>query len=447
MTELQMKKINLPSGLEFLITALMVIFVNVFSFYTQDLISYNEGKGWDGVDYYKIADDISNNMVPEARAPFVYRIGTPFLASIVEPQNLMAAFTKINIIASSLIPFALLFWISLFYRGLFFRILPVALFSFTWHAPIRMTYFYPIHTDPLAILIMLVLLITLNFLFNNEISKSANQKLFVLFTLLTIIGAFFREICLIPALLYLLVSIKINKPIFNNELNRSKLNLVQRIKSTFHAFELKNKMAFIPILTGFVVLFGIKLFVMNTVSYSFWGAAISWIYRKSFFMYIHSWLIAFGPILFVLIYHFKESYNFLRTNQLSGFFIIIIALLGLAGGSDTERIIYWSMPIVYIMIIKILSINKEIYKNAFMIFYMVVIQLISMRLFWVIPDYPNNYSSKIPILTSIGSDFPYLDLWTWHGNLKTNLLSFLGYVIAFIIFYSIHKVISLKKVG
>lgn len=438
---------KLPTGLELLLTALLVLSVNFLSWQLQIQISHNDGQGMDGVEYFNMADAIANGQTPTARAPFVYRIGTPLLVATFFPYDLMKGFQYINIISGSLIPFALLFWISLYYRQRILRLLPVLLFSLTWHSPLRLSWYYPVHSDPLAVLLLVILLIMMYHLFSNDNNLKKKTKLMILFAITTILGVLVREICLVPALLYLLANIQISKRDSTHEYNTQKFkeknssNFIQNYKNFFRQFrrylpniQIFNKLSFIPVILGIVTIFTIKLFVESTVSYSFAGAAFSWIYRKSVLMYVHAWLIAFGPILFIIFIKYRTAIQFLKENKLSAYYLLIIAFMGLAGGSDTERIVFWAMPVVYLMIVRIISENVKLFSSKLIIAILGVAQIINMRVFWAIPDYPNEYSSINPVLTPIGNKFPLLDLWTWHGDLKVNMISFAGYAVLFIIF-------------
>jgi hypothetical protein len=304
-----------------------------------------------------------------------------------------------------------------------------------------------------------VLLIMMYHLFSNDNNLTKRTNLLILFAITTIFGVLVREICLVPALLYFLANIQISKR--DSEIgynaqnieNQSSSNFIQNYKNNFRQFQrylpkiqIFNKLSFIPIIVGIVALLSIRLFVESTVPYSFAGAAFSWIYRKSVLIYVHAWLIAFGPVLFIIFVKYRSAMRFLKDSRLSAYYLIIIAFMGLAGGSDTERIVFWAMPVVYLMIVRIITENIKLFSSKLIIAILGVAQIINMRVFWAIPDYPNEYSSINPVLTPIGNKFPLLDLWTWHGDLKVNMISFAGYVVLFIIFAIIVKYYERKVI-
>ncbi len=426
---------NTPKIIELIITILIIVIVNLFSYLFQSPITNNDGKGMDGVEYYKVAEDFVNNKTPEAKAPFVYRIGTPYLVSFFFENDLLNGFKTINIIAGSFIPIMLLFWISLFYNSSFLRILPVVLFSLTWHSPLRLSWYYPVHSDPIAVLILLKLLFLL-YLVSKDESKYIifNQNLLqISFILLTFIGVFFREICVIPAFIFSLKAI--NFDITN--LKSFKFDNFKRIQYIY----------LIPLIFGIFGIIITHILVNPIGSYSFLGALGLWIYQKSIVMNFHALIIAFGPIIYIIFFTYLDAWNFLKKEKDLLVFLIIILFLSFAGGSDTERIIYWSFPIVYLLIINSIIKNKEKVVNILFLSIITLGQIINMRIFLTTPDYPNNYSSVLPILTPIANKFPFLDLFTMHGYWKVNVLSFFEYIILMIIAYFIFNYIKINNIN
>ena len=88
-----MKKI-----IEISLILIVFILVNIQSIFYQSQISYNNGQGWDGVEYYKTAQAFKDNIKPLAKAPFVYRIGTPYLAQLTSPSDINFGFKTVNIL-------------------------------------------------------------------------------------------------------------------------------------------------------------------------------------------------------------------------------------------------------------------------------------------------------------------------------------------------------------
>ncbi len=143
-----MKGKNLKLIGEIIFLIILYLLINSFSSRYQKIISYNEHKGWDGEHFYKTAQSFINGEKPSGRAPFIYRIGTPYIVSrLYNSENLIKGFSDINKIAAFLYALLLYIWIRDFISGTSVRILLMFLFLSQWHNWIRLVYFYPVHVD------------------------------------------------------------------------------------------------------------------------------------------------------------------------------------------------------------------------------------------------------------------------------------------------------------
>jgi hypothetical protein len=100
-------------------------------------IAVNGGRGWDGAPYYSVAEQLSAGKPPVEEAPFVYRIGTPLLAALVSPGDLMAGFIVINAAANALTAMLFLLWLRIHPPDRSIRRALFTPFAVMWHAPIR----------------------------------------------------------------------------------------------------------------------------------------------------------------------------------------------------------------------------------------------------------------------------------------------------------------------
>ncbi len=388
------------------IAALLILAYLIVGFTFQKQISHNDGKGFDGVHYNQLATDFVNNETPTAKSPFVYRIGTPYVVSVFFTDDLMTGFKSVNLVFAVMSIFLILVFLRLYIDDERIIVLLVALYIIYWQAPLRLSIYYPVHTDPASIAFMLASLIAVT----NIIRDKSKRVNLILLTLLTGVSVFFREICLVPAMALAFssfVSLKERKIAFN--------------------FPKKNQLIyFIPMIVGLLGYIVIISSVNKSDDSTFFGATLGWLYEKSAAKYFHALMMAFGPILILAIYNIRNGIQFLKSEPHLLFFVVVMLLVGLVGGSDTERLLYWSMPVVYILIGKFLSARGAL-LNWQIIALIAITQLISTRAFLFIPDYPNDFSSVIPFLTPLTSEFPLFDLWSWHGNPKMNIFSFLQY--------------------
>lgn len=105
----------------------------------------------------------------------------------------------------------------------------------------------------------------------------------------------------------------------------------------------------------------------------------------------------------------------------------MILFVSYAGGSDTERLIMWGIPGIYLMLSSVIISNKETIMSKLLITVLIISQLLSNRAFFLTPDYNENEVSVFPFLTPITNNFPYLDLWVIHANSRFILISAIEY--------------------
>lgn len=394
--------------LEVAVILIAFIVVNSLTFAFQKPISFNDGKGWDGRSYYKVAEDFSRGLSPKADAPHVYRIGTPLLASLLFKDNLLFSFKITNLIANTFLVFLLIIWLRLYITDWRIRVLLSILYLTQWHGPIRFVHFYPAYVDPWALVFLLAGLIGIH-----KARTNPTLPLICGLSLITLVGVMFREIVILVSIALLFST---NPVIWDR-------NSVFSVR-TVNKFPL---MYFIPFLFGLLGIAGVHVLVEQTSTVWFIKSAVRWAYNKPLLTYVHAWFIAFGPILIIIVYHWREALAFLGKHQFQLILLIAIALLAYIGGSDTERFLFWSLPVIYVLIGKALENNTSLLKSSPLLIVIGLSQCISQRLFWTLPDFPNTFPHSLPIFTSIGSKVPYLDLWSYHGNRLVQFISLSQY--------------------
>lgn len=395
------------------IFALVALFIgmNLFSHFYQVPIAINEGKGFDGVHYYKITEDLKQGLRPEAYAPFVYRMGLPFLIAKFGSHDIFKSFGLINLMANSISLLLIILWVRKFHKIDLVSVLAISIFILHWHSPVRYCYFYPITLDPLSMMITLLGLFQVYLLKE----KYSNSKLLV-FVLYSILSVSVREVCLLPAI----ALIFINQPFKKG--NRFILAY------------------YVPLLFGAITFLLLKNYGIQTNDYSGFVTALKWIYKKSLIMYLHAWFISFGTIIAVIIYFYKDCLAFFKNRQELLVFFIVSAIFGLIGGTDQARILFWSFPVTILLIIEVINKNKKYMQDKFVLLILLVSQVLSMRVFYPLPEHPNEYGTKIPLYAIQGTDFNFLNLYTIHGDSLTNGISAFQYFLtAIVIFFLLQR--------
>lgn len=400
----------------FVVFALVVSVITILiSHLVQPQISYNDGLGWDGVKYTKIADDFIDGETVSTKAPFVYRIGVPFLASIFSPNDTTTGFLIINWLFSILNAVLLALLLTRFTNKKWIVYFLTLLFITQWHNFFRFGSFYPVQVDALAITIILSSLFVL-------LKDGISKRDIAAISVLTLVGIFVREIAVVPALLLLLKSFGVSA--FDIKASKANWKSKRRLVRTG---------VFIPLLVFLVVTFFIRIIVEPTNSYKFYNAAIGGLYTKSFFTYLHSWVVSYGAVLFIPILFRNEAKQFIKSNPVMSNFLLIVIVLSFVGGADTERLAYWGFPVVYAMIAYVIDKSKmeQSYKLLFAL--IIIAQFFAQRLLFIVPDYPSSVIATDMLLMPWSNSFPYLNLFPAHSELVPKVVGFMQWVGLFVV--------------
>jgi hypothetical protein len=401
--------------LEITIILFVFIVVNIASQVFQQPISYNQGQGWDGTHYFQVAEQISKGLKIREDAPFVYRIGTPFLVALFFKNNLLFGFKIVNIIANLLSTILLKFWLHLYLNNWRIRTFLVILFITHGLGSVRFTYFYPTLVDPWLIVILLIGLI--------GIERFRYRPCFSVVSLLGIVsflGVMIRESALIIPIAFAFVTNPI--PPFKNFFHSlSELRIFQIIKKQY-------QILFLPLLCAVLGILLVKLLASQNNDYSFMKAVIQWTYGKPTLTYLHSYFITYGLFIILPIYSWRTLNKFLWRNQFILIYLLGMIVLSRIGGADTERFLFWAMPVVYLLIGIAIQENKILLNSPWVLLFLVISLICSQRLFWIIPNYPNSFLTPIPFLTILSNKFQYLDLFSWYGKRVIQAISLFQYL-------------------
>lgn len=366
--------------------------VSVLSYFVQDRVTRNDGKGWDGVQYHQMAQQIADHQPPAAEAPFVYRLGTPFLAAFVPVDNLLNGFLIVNLIASFLLVF--LVW-SLLKRHIpskKVRVAFVIMFMLTWHQPVRFTHFYPAYTDPVALCFLVAGLLMLA-----SLQARYSVRLVFALTLLTAAGVFFREVVFIIAVATPFVDNPIKPGCFHWPNCREGL-LSRRVSM------------FLPLIGGACALLACRYLGTQTNNYEFYDTAVGWAWNKPLPSYLLAWYMAYVSILLLAIYNFRGSFTFLLHHQHLLVVFASCAVLAYIGGTDSVRFLAWGLPVSYVLAARSLEDHPCILRSLPLAAFLLLVQVLSQRMLWPIPDHLSTEQTKWVLLTCFGAGAEFLDL-------------------------------------
>ena len=410
---------------EGLIVAAAFVVIGAISFAVQPPTFMNQGKAWDGVHYYTVADQLDHGARPSTTAPYVYRLGTPYLVSRLFPDRLLSGFLVVNVFANAVLVGLLVIWLRLYIANWKLRVLLILLYMAPWYLPVRFTFFGPVSVDNWGHVFILAGLIGIE-----KLRSNPSSGLTLAMALLCFAGVFFREsVLLIPVLLLFA-----NNPLAWDKRFTVPLKVVRRPPVRF----------LVPLLAGVGGVVCTRLLVTPTGEYSFLGAAVYWLCNKSLPLYVHALFVSFGVIPYVLVFFWREAFAFLRGRQFHAALLGCVAVLAFVGGSDTERILGWGMPVVLVLFGKIVERRRQLLDSPALAACLTLCHAVSQRFFLATPD-AGAAASGLLLLAPVGPDATLLQLWASHTDLFTRVVSLTQYLILGVLFLLWLRYRSLKE--
>jgi hypothetical protein len=388
-----------------LFAIILSVITIAISHLVQPEISYNNGLGWDGVNYHQMAEQITNGEQISTKAPFVSRVGLPNLVAKVYPDNIKSGFLYLNWFFSILNSILLALLLARFINRKWVIYLLVFLYITQWHGYHRFGSFYPVQVDPLAISLILASLLVL-------LKRGITSLDIILLSVITLLGTFVREIVVIPSVLIIAKAyFYYKKSKFTEALE---VNLIQ----------VNKYLLALPLVIFLIIYAIVALSVEPTNSHKFYNAAADMLYTKSLFRFFHSWIVAYGAVIILPALFYRQTIDYLKQHKIMATYLAIIIVFSYVGGADTERIAYWGFPVVFILAAKVLDTIELTKANKNFLYALLLIQVVSQRLFSIIPDFPSDCNSTTVLLTPIGNCFPYLNLFPAHSELIPAVIGF-----------------------
>jgi hypothetical protein len=401
--------------LEILICVASFALVTMLSDHFQGRITYQDGQGWDGAYYYKMAEQAANGEAIHAESPYVYRLGLPIVAAMLNKHDLLSGFKEANLAANVLLLALFMIWGRMLVSDWRIRCLLTLLFLTQWLGPFRFISFYPATVDNIQYVFLLLGLIGLHVARRREVLGTIGVSLVVF------IGVFFRETVALMGLAMLFVGNPLRFTGLTRNVAEGRLASIWRMPKALH---------FVPLIAAVCALVCTHLVVQRIDDgYSFVRTVVHWVYDKPLLTYVYAVFIVFGPAIVLVLFNWRRSWAFLETNQAFLAFIAAACALAYVGGHDTERYLYMTLPVIYVMIGQAIADNRAVLRSRPLIVLLCATQLISQRIFWTIPDYPNDYRTPLPVLTVLSSKFQYLDLFSVHSARGIGAVAVAEYVL------------------
>ncbi|MCG8557034.1 MAG: hypothetical protein MJD61_17375 [Proteobacteria bacterium] len=307
---------------------------------------------WDGAAYHHLARQFADGSVlftakPDEQlrgsAPFAYRVGQPWLAAQLAPESLRNASLAIGL--ASAMAQVIFFWLCLreTLNQRWVRLLCVLCFVMAFHSLVRFLPYRPYMVDdPAGLLLFLGFWCVLRF--------QATERVGFLIAAAgcCTVGAAFRESVLVAGVAALFAG---------NPLRFERQGWLRWLPRLQRGDPKRLWPRLIPIIGGIVV----TCLVHEGVAISNKSEALANLARnfvaKKPHTYVLAWFIAYGPFLLVALAGWRRQTTFLLERQPLLAALAAVSLLSWIGGSDTERLLFWAAPIVFVMI------GRELERN------------------------------------------------------------------------------------
>ena len=387
-------------------TAIIIFAVLAFSFFIEKPLVAEKGLAFDSLQYFLIAQNFKAQQPVISEAPFVYRIGLPFLVSVFFPKNMFLGFKVINLLGAIISIFLLLMWLRLYLKNTFVKLLLVFLFATHWVGALRLSFYSPIHAESWMTVFNLMGFIVVFYLLKDR----QNPLLLAAFCAVIFFGVLFRESVLFLAIIYIVLII---------------LELSPKLEDADFSTRKDVLMAMLPLVAGLLAFFITRLIATPNNSYSLLVIFIYWMYQKPFPTYIQSYFTTYGPMLALLVPSYRIVKDFFGRERFNTYYLVFVCLVAWGIGSDTDRFLYWVMPVMYVVFGLALEYLWPIFqKKRMLLILLIAFQLLAQRSFLPYEEYlPEKIQYRIPALTVVCNEGCGLDIASYNGIAGAGLLA------------------------
>ena len=317
---------------------------------------------WDADEYFLTAQQFASGEAITAAAPYAYRVLTPWLVSRC-CSDLQQGFLLLNLAAGAALALLLVVWLRHFISHAGVRLLMVAAFALQWHAPIRFVFYYPAYVDPWFQVFLLAALIA-----GERLVSRPTLVAGLSYVVLTVVGTLARETMLMVPAAGLLGA------------------LAARRTHGTTAWLWPAR----ALITGLVAFAAVYLALTGArAGYGFVDAVWLHLTNKPIESIALAWFIAFGPMVAVVVYDWRSTRDFLKGRLDLAALPLLCIGLAYVGGHDTERYLFWSMPVVYLLIAQSLERHQPLVAAPAIAVLLIAGQVLSQRVLWPVPS-PGN---------------------------------------------------------
>jgi|GEM_PF-1610498 len=423
------------------VLGVIVGFMAIFLVYAdQTRISLNNGQGFDGPFYYRIAEEIlTGNFPVPGEVPYVQRIGAclvPAWISMITGMDLLDGAMWSNLIATLLTAILLVVWLREMVGSPYVRLLLVLLFLMNFRVTLRSAFWYPMVTDGWGSFFLVAGLLCLGGMVR-AYDQGARSRLFwhtMGLSLVMAVGTMFRE----THALFALVALFVARPVSVVRGMEGRGSSWSRLWALYTGRP--GRILLIPavMLVPTKLLIGWIIAPRYNLDYTYVSAMVEWIWTKSLPMVLLSIFIATGPVLLLALVPpgVGAWVHRLRGREDLWSILLMAVLFGWIGGNDSERIFFVAgFPVLLGMVGAAMEAAWSTRARWWLVI-LLLLQTVAHRYWWPIPDSMADGAVGqriVPVLTIPGTRFDALMLHSFFGNMYVNMIVFAEYMALLII--------------
>jgi hypothetical protein len=291
-----------------------------------------------------MADAFATGQSTSTIAVHAHRPGLPFLVGALARWtggSVDDTFLSLNL-GFTLAAALLLYLLIARYVPWGYVVAVVTIYLLPWHEAPRMLFHYPLLIDPaLHVLILLELLAIVT------LRRPAARSL--LLASITFVGMFFHQAVAVVPLSVLLAESPLGPLLlrvggFLLDVRAAPGLATRSWRST------ATLLSAVPMLAAGAAFLLADGLVPKAESYVYWREAARWVFDLQVVHVVDFVVIAFGPLIALLVVEWRVVCRHIRHQPVHGMVLPLVSLLAVIGGADKARYLYWSSPVVFLLI-------------------------------------------------------------------------------------------------
>ena len=314
---------------------------------------------WDSDEYFLMAQQFAAAEPVTSAAPYAYRVLAPWLVAACCAADIQRGFLLLNVLSGMALSILLIYWLRHFVSRPGVRLLMAAACALQWLAPIRFAFYYPAYVDPLFQVFMVAALIA-----GEHVISRPSIGAGLAYTLLIGIGTLARETMLVVPACALIAGLQSHRQEAARRVGWAALGLA----------------------AGLIAYVVARSVVDPRGDYRFLDDIRLQLANKPVWSLLLAPFLAFGPMIALIAYGWRPTWEFLKRRLDLGALLALWLVLAYVGGTDTERLLFWAMPVVYLLIAQSIERHYTVVSSAAIAGLLIAGQVLAQRVPWAVPD-------------------------------------------------------------